>query len=55
MVLSASPQSIHIDGPTKPLFKRLSQVRMLEWVTSQRKRVANKLISKPILGERYLH
>jgi hypothetical protein len=28
-----------IEGPTKPLFERLSQVRMLEWETSQRKRV----------------
>jgi hypothetical protein len=39
MVSSAYPQRIHIDGPKKPLFDRLSQVRMLEWVTSQRKRV----------------
>jgi hypothetical protein len=27
------------EGPKKPFFRRLSQVRMLEWETSQRKSV----------------
>jgi hypothetical protein len=39
MVLSASPQIMQIEGPTKSLFERLSHVSMLEWETSQRKRV----------------
>jgi hypothetical protein len=39
MVSSASMKSIHKEGPKKPLFKRLSQVRMLECETSQRNRV----------------
>jgi hypothetical protein len=39
MVSSASPHRIQKEGPTKPLFRRLSHVRMLEWETSQRKSV----------------
>jgi hypothetical protein len=39
MSSSAVPHGMHKEGPTKPLFKRLSQVRMLEWETSHRKSV----------------
>jgi hypothetical protein len=39
MVSSASPHSMQNEGPTKPLFKRLSQVRILECETSHKKSV----------------
>jgi hypothetical protein len=39
MVSSTSPHSMHKDGPTKPLFRRLSQVRILECETSHKKSV----------------